>query len=295
MKAFSFLTICFYSITFSFGQVNEDPFRYNKNDILLYNIGIGAIFGGVGALVNKKDAEEWHKVFLKGFGQGALGGYVVYESKSLLRHLSKQQDLSFALYAKGVNSIGVSIIENATSNRNFWEVWHINFGFNRFEIHTENNFKFYYKFMPISFLFNSYLLSQYTFRPRETILTGEFVFRGNVLENVGYNGFAFGHSLVYDSSFQNSLGFHTLISHEIVHVYQNYDFNPINQILNDPLVKLTNKSVFLKKLNNYIYYDLNVPLYGIVYNLESLGSDSIYNNFFEFEAYYFSRDLDRFR
>lgn len=291
-----FFILCILQINFSFCQAIEDPFRYNKNDIILYNIGIGAIFGGVGALVNKKENEEWHKVFLKGFGQGALGGYVVYESKNILSQISKQQDLSYALYAKGVNSIGVSIIENATSNRNFWEVWHINFGFNRFEFHTEDNFKFHYKFMPISFVFSGYLLFNYNFRFRETMQTGEFVFRGDVRSKYNDNiGFAFGNSLVYDSSLLNTDRFYTLISHEIVHVYQNYDFNPINSILDYPVKKLTVKNSFLKKINPYIKYDFNLHLFLSIYNLEAIKSGTTPNNFFEFEAYYFSKDLDRFR
>lgn len=107
MKKTALFFMFIMTTSIAYGQDNE-AFRYNKTDIVLYNVGIGAIFGGIGALVNKKESEDWHKVLLKGISQGALGGYVVYESKNLLRQINRQKDLTYALYAKGVNSIGVS-------------------------------------------------------------------------------------------------------------------------------------------------------------------------------------------
>lgn len=294
MKIKTLFFIFIMTTSIAYGQDNE-AFRYNKTDIVLYNVGIGAIFGGIGALVNKKESEDWHKVLFKGISQGALGGYVVYESKNLLRQINRQQDLTYALYAKGVNSIGVSMIENASMNRNFWEVWHINFGFNRFELHTKENFRFQYKFMPVSFLINSYLFTQLDFRLRETLQTGEFVFRGNTIDEFGSNGSLFGNAIIYDSSLQDSSIFPTLINHELVHLYQYNDFNPINSIFNQPIQELNSNSSFLKKVNPYVYYDFQHFFYLSVYNLEINNANAYHNNFFEFEAYYFSDDLERFR
>ena len=45
--------------------------------------------------------------------QGALGGYLVYESKNLLRKITLEKELAYSWPAKLVNSAGISIIENA--------------------------------------------------------------------------------------------------------------------------------------------------------------------------------------
>ena len=38
---------------------------------IAYNSLIGAVTGGLGALINKHEGEKWHKVFLKGLSVGA--------------------------------------------------------------------------------------------------------------------------------------------------------------------------------------------------------------------------------
>ena len=149
--------------------------------------------------------------------------------------------------------------------------------------------------MPVSFLVNSYLFTQYDFRLRETLQTGEFVFKGNTISEFGYNGFALGNSIVYDQSFQNNSRFYTIINHELVHIYQHNDFNPINAILFKPISDLRNKSKFLNKMSPFIHYDLNLFLNSGVRYFEEINSGSQVDNFFEFEAYYFSDDLGRFR
>ena len=102
-----------------------------KTEMALYNIGLNSVFSGIGALLNKKPNEKWHKVLLKGMGQGALGGYLIYESKNLIGDINNKKAWEYSWYGKIVNSAGTSIVENASSNRDFWEKWHLNFGFNR--------------------------------------------------------------------------------------------------------------------------------------------------------------------
>jgi len=56
----------------------------NDREMALYNVGFASVFSGVGALINKKPDEKWHKVLLKGIAQGAAGGYLIFESKRLI-------------------------------------------------------------------------------------------------------------------------------------------------------------------------------------------------------------------
>lgn len=93
----------------------------NKTEMAFYNIGLGSFVGGIGAIINKKPNEKTGKVFLKGLWQGGLGGYFVYESKNFLLKIPKHNKLEYSWGAKFINSIGTSIIENASLNKDFWD------------------------------------------------------------------------------------------------------------------------------------------------------------------------------
>ena len=56
-----FLLLLFYS---------KNNAQSNNTEMALYNIGLGSLFSGVGALINKEKNEKWHKVFFKGMSQG---------------------------------------------------------------------------------------------------------------------------------------------------------------------------------------------------------------------------------
>jgi len=150
----------------------------HKNDFEagLFNIGFGGIIGGIGAVINKKPTQKTGKVFLKGLYQGALGGYLLFESKRLVGKFSKTGNYGYIWPSKLVNSAGVSIIENAAANRNLWEQWHINFGFNRFEFYTKDKFKISYKIMPFAFSNVIYGFTQGKMSIKESLKTGSFVF-----------------------------------------------------------------------------------------------------------------------
>ena len=61
-----------------------------------------------------------------------------------MRTLYNNDTYAFVYPSKVLNSAGNSIIENAARNDNFWVRWHINFGFNRLDIYTQDQLKFQY-------------------------------------------------------------------------------------------------------------------------------------------------------
>ena len=71
---------------FCFGQARKT----SNSKELIYNVSIGAVLGTLGALMNKKEDDSFKKFFLKGFCQGALGGYVTFESKKLVDFAQKK-------------------------------------------------------------------------------------------------------------------------------------------------------------------------------------------------------------
>lgn len=260
----------------------------NDTEMALYNIGFGSVFSGVGAIINKKPDEKWHKVLFKGMAQGAAGGYLIFESKRLLRKIETEESWEYSWYAKLVNSSGTSIIENAASNRNFYDKWHLNIGFNRLELDTREKIKLDYKLMPISFLMTAYSAFNWDFELQRTFQTGEIIFSGNIIDNDNANGLALGNIVVIDNS---NLDDYSVFSHEFIHVYQYYDFNVFNTYLNQPFTQFNFKSKTFNELSKYLYYDLQVAILRPLYLLENNNRDCFYDNFFENEAGYFSNSI----
>lgn len=257
--------------------------QQKKTEMAIYNIGLGSFVGGIGAIINKKPNEKTGKVFLKGLWQGGLGGYFVYESKNFLLKIPKYNKLEYSWGAKFLNSIGTSIVENASLNKNFWNEWHMNIGFNRLEIHTDNKVKLKYKIMPISLILTGLYAYGKKFELNHSLKTGEIIF--SVSDEFEHAGATWGKLILIDKSRLNNF---RIISHEIVHSYQYEDFNFVNTFLNKPTNELLNKSKFGQKLNDIFYFDLQAPIFGGLYLIENSNRNCYYDNFFESEAGIFS-------
>lgn len=257
----------------------------NKSEFLYYNIGLGGFVGGLGAVINKKPDEKFGKVFLKGFSQGALGGGLVYVSKNIVGEIAVKQDYKYSWYGKFTNSFGNSIIENATLNRNFYDQFNFNFGFNRIEVYPANKFKVKYKLMPVSFILSLYVASQSKFEVEKTIATGELVFSSSKFDS-RYRGLTIGNAVVLNSDFvQNK----NTISHEFIHIYQYNDYNFVNTFLDKPINRLFKNSKFYVKTKRFLYYDLQAPILHGLYLLSN--GTNYYDNFYEREAGTFSNTL----
>lgn len=259
--------------------------QQNKTEMALYNIGLGSFVGGIGAVINKNPNEKTGKVFLKGFLQGGLGGYLVYESKNFILKIPDNNKLEYAWGAKLINSMGSSIIENASLNQDFWDVWHLNIGFNRIEVHTKNKIKVKYKVMPVALLLTGIYAYGNKFELDKSLKTGEVIF--SVSDNFEHAGATWGKLILINESRLNDFD---IIAHEIIHSYQYEDFNFINSFIYKPRFELLNKSKFGQRLNKYLYFDLQAPIFGGLYLLEN-GGKNYYDNFFEYEAGFFSNTL----
>lgn len=258
-----------------------------------YNIGFGAIFGGFGAVINKKKDQKVLDVFVKGMGQGALGGYLIFESKRLIGRFGETQNYSYVWPSRLINSAGNSIIENAASNRNFWERWHLNIGFNRIEILTTEKLKLRYKFMPFSFGTFVRNYSKGRMDITKTLKTGIFVF--NSSENVSVDGYS--NILLDGSTFGNSIVLYgnpisdkeDILSHEIIHVYQNESFVVFNPYLERPIENLIPKKVVATKFWSHIYLDFNTIYFNGAYQIDATFNDDYFKRFFEQEAYFYQK------
>ncbi|MDH7912209.1 hypothetical protein [Winogradskyella sp. SYSU M77433] len=262
----------------------------NDTEAALYNIGFGAIFSTVGAIINKPKEEPLGKVIKKSLWQGALGGYLTFESKRILREAQRQEQWEYFWAAKLVNAAGTSIKENAALNTNFYDRWHLNIGFNRIEIMTKDEFSIKYRLMPVAFTYTIGIALQTKFELNKTLKTGEFIFSSNTnrFTETHSRGIALPGNVVLYSPEKNDL---SLMSHEIIHLYQSNDFSIFNTYLNKSLSKWSSKNSTINWFNNHLYIEYHYLLLRPVYVFETETANSYYDNFLEREAGYYSNTL----
>lgn len=239
----------------------------------LLNVGLGSLIGGIGAVINKENPEEkFETVLLRGMAQGALGGYLVFESKRLLKFIPKYENYNIVYPSKILNAAGNSFIENAARDDKFWSRWHINFGFSRIELLTEDQWKIRHRIMIFDFGYAMKYFVQREFDFRKSMQLGTLVFN---TEFDHANGMVNGNliSLGPDSDF-------TTYRHELIHTYQYEQFSGINNYLDLVSIHLKARSSLYNTYSKIFYTDINL------YTFWLLGELSDYDNgFLEKEAY----------
>ncbi|MGB2100473.1 MAG: hypothetical protein ACPHT9_02860, partial [Flavobacteriaceae bacterium] len=245
----------------------------------------------VGAVVNKKPDEPLREVIKKSLWQGALGGYVTFESKRILREVYQHNKREYVWAAKLVNSFGTSIKENSALNKDFWEKWHINIGFNRLEFNFKDEFSVDYKLMPVAFAFTVDAFVRYKFEFSKSLQAGAFIF--SHAYNNGYAvAFATAGIIVYNRNYINefttSQEILSTATHEIIHLYQSNDFSIFNTYFEKPLTKWSEKSKTFDWVDKYLYPEFHYLILRPAYLLENININDKYDNFFEQEAKYYS-------
>ncbi|CAM3579816.1 hypothetical protein FLGE108171_04195 [Flavobacterium gelidilacus] len=265
--------------------------QQNKIEFGAYNVGLGGFVGGIGALINNSKNEKPLKVFANGFLKGSIGGGFVHLSKLSIGEIAIKEKYEYSWLAKLNNSIGTSIIENASLNKKMFSKLHINIGFNRIELYPKEQFRVKYKIMPVSFLFTSYIALTNDFEFKKSIASGEFIFSSdnNKIFKNEYNGYTFGTSIVLN---KNNINAKDTFSHEIIHVYQYYDYNFVNSFMHKPIKKLFSDSSFFSN-DKLFYYDFQSPIINSLYLIE-YQKEKYYDNFFEKEAGFYSNTLGDF-
>jgi hypothetical protein len=250
----------------------------------LFNIGVGGVVAGVGAVINKKPNQKTGKQFLKGFGQGALGGYLLFESKRMIGRFAKTGNYTYVWPAKLVNSAGSSIIENAAANNGFLEKWHLNFGFARFEMRTKDSLKLQCKIMPIALGGVIYGFANGKLAINETLKTGSFVFTSN---NLLQKQEALGLTAVNTILYQKNNQFYNvqlIIGHELIHTFQYEQSFGFNTYLDKPIRKLSKNNPWFEKFNKLVYADSNYLTYILFYNV----NQNYDANLLEKEAFFYT-------
>ncbi len=253
----------------------------NNTQASLYNIGLGGFMGSVGAALNKKPNEKLGKVILKGFWQGSLGGVFVYGSKQMVYSFHKNDELDKLWLSKIVNSAGISMIENAAKNINFYDKWHIHIGFNRFEIETKEKLKFNYKVMPVALGGTIASLGQGKFNLKYTLQTGTPIFITKKRENTI--------TLVNSIVIEKHREIPRSLAHEFLHALQYDDYMAINVFFDKKRTKWTSNSKLIKNYSKWVYTDIpGAVTLRSLYLLENITQKCYYDNYFEGEANFYS-------
>ena len=285
-KQFCFLlilTLCFQNVK----SQNLEP------KIFGYNVLIGGLTGGIGALINKKKDQKWHKVFIKGFVVGVGGGAISYSGKKLNALVAQNRELGYCWLSRAVYSAGNSIVENAAANRPFWSRWHYDIGFMRFELETNGPISFIPRFMPSAFGGIVFMAVNGSLDGATSLKSGTLTFRADKVSyathlsaSTASNGFLFINSL------NRGHVFYDTYAHEMIHTFQFQEFSGINYFFKPLTEKWKIKSPRFEKLSRWIYGDVNFEVmlynYFIIQRGYEDGPTAYCDNYLENEAEFLS-------
>ena len=263
--------------------------QHSDTQAAIYNITSGAIIGGIGAVINKDKGEPFFKAFTNGSWQGALGGYLVFESKRLIRNFSNKQNYAYVWPSRIINSAGNSIILNGAYNNEFGQKWYFNFGFNHLEFNLSQERRFKYRIMPFALYGTISGFSKGNLDIGTTLKTGVFTFSGN--KRIGdFDGITIVNSTYYWNKL-NDGQLNQIIAHEIIHTYQYEGLIGTNAFYNKIQGNIEVNNQFIKKYNSVFYTDLNqVPLY-LIHEYDALYVPYEKRKV-EKEAYYFDGSVN---
>lgn len=261
------LVLC---LTFSFTLQSQNALEHGRT--AFYNISIGAIGGGVGAIFNRPDGEKIGSAFLRGMWKGAAGGAVIYGSKFAVRGLYKRNNTSFLWTSKIINSVGTSMVENAALNRNLFETLHINIGFSRVQFYLKDKFKVQHRIILVPMLGFAVKLGQGKFDLKRSAESLTFVFVDNNSQ--------FSSTYTPNSIYLDGNGIDNDYHNEVIRSFQYTNFYFINNCLHkwrESRIEKQGKIVLLDKI---FYSDVFSTLFYEVYENR--------NNYLRNEANYFS-------
>lgn len=245
----------------------------------VYNIVSGSVIGGIGAIINKKPNDKIGKVFLNGACQGAIGGYLVFESKRLIRRFSVERDYSYVWPSRIVNAMGNSMTMNGAQNRRIGETWYLNLGFAHLNLDLNRRKKIQTRILPISFILTVKGFSVSEMDWKKSINTGLFVFKDD-LRSQNLFGFALANTITYDKHSDKMMTY-DILAHELIHVDQNEGIFAVNSYFNSINANLENRFTWVARYNKVFYTDFNHLLNDGLYFL--LKNGEIYEN----EAFYY--------
>lgn len=274
-------------------------YKTQQNEILAYNIFCNGLIGGIGGIINKDADDKWHEAFLKNFGKGCLGGLVKYSSKKQAWHLQNPDKNYLAIPNRLYYFLGHSMVMNASKNKGIFDTYYCNlFGtdirwnLNKKDSGLNTTFQVRLSLMSIG-SFIQLALEKNKFNLHKSLEMGLFYFDlkpnypthganiGSVSGIARFNSIAIGRNLL------NGMRFDDAVPHEVIHVYQNYDFFPITNFYYGRYFKNKLSQLnWYNTISRFVIADIDVLYFKTAYYFQP--QPTYYKNFFEYEAEHFS-------
>jgi hypothetical protein len=190
--------------------------------------------------------------------QGLLGGYLMHQGKNLTYQIYAQERYAYAWPAHLVHAAGASIVQNAASNRNFWEHWHINLWLFRLDYDLPDR-RFQARVFPSGIDGYLSLRRKGKLNWSKSLRTG-FIFLD--AKGTDYYGRASVTTMVVGVNSIVYPGYlYRVGAHEVMHLLQYEGFVYINPLFNKLDTKWKTKFAWYNTLSRFIYLDFN-GLYG---------------------------------
>jgi hypothetical protein len=234
--------------------------RHYEVKSVIYNSLVGAVSGGVGALINKKSNEKWPAVLRKGFLGGGAGGLLMYAGKKSTSLIVRQQNISYAWLARAIFSTGNSIVENAAANQPLLSRFHVDIGFVRLDLYTDS-WRVMPRVMPSQFGATIFMAVFGRLDATTSLCSGTMTFRNREIGYAPYlMGSTPGNMFILVDSLYKGLLYHEIYAHEMVHAFQWLELSGFNNFFGPTKTTWESNWPKMKKWNKWVHGDLNYEL-----------------------------------
>ena len=276
-----FLSLLLLSTT-HLSRAQDSDFRRQHTRLALVNVGFNGLVGGLGSAINKPQGDRFWRAFGRGFYRGAIGGLAHHTGMSMTHLIAKHESLALAWPARLVNSFGASVVQNAAEGRTFFERLHLNLYITRLDYFPADR-RLTAKIFTSSIYGMAVVGRGAQLNVRKSLAAGIFVWESdNNFSNAIVDSFATGQ--VSSIGMRRDIpedNYYDIFAHEVVHILQ-YDRKVGgNALLRQPSDRLMERSRFYQGLSRWVYFDLNGPLFWVVYRM---AGDEHSCNYFEQEA-----------
>ena len=253
-----------------------------------YNVAIGAVSGGVGALINGDQAPPLRR-FARGAGWGALGGGIAYAGKWQTGYVLANERIAHALPARLLHDAGLSIVENAAHDRPPLDRLSTYLGLVRVDVRPRSG-DVQVRLLPVrTIVFGLFLLdSDLDLDVGRSLAFGSPLFVADEISTIfgggQFTGFAAYGSVVIKRQ-RNGFNY-GITGHELIHVMQVNEMVRIESALRLPLDAQMREYKAYRSLARWLYLD-SPALSRITYVLIEGGALDFpckYDNWFEREA-----------
>ena len=255
-----------------------------------YNVVLGAVAGGLGALVNGEGDPPLRRL-ARGAGWGAAGGTVVYFGKWQAGEVAQNGRLVYALPARLLHDAGSSVVENAAHDRHPLDRFATQLGVVRVDVRPRSG-EVQARLLPVAALAFGLLIvdGDQTLDVGRSLAYGGPLFTADEVRPVlggeagQFTGYAFLGSVIIQ---RQPDGFdYDVTAHELVHVMQHHEMVRIESAFRAPLDAGLRRSRAYRDIARWVYLDSPALLALAYFAVEGgeLGSPCRYNNWFEREA-----------